>query len=534
MPDILDAAQTNSQSAGVNPVPTNPLAPPPPPPEPVPEPVMPPPVEPPAPPMAPSTSTDSLIVPPASVEPPPEPTVEPPPITEEPTPPPPPPAPQEPKKKKGMNPALIIAGFLMLFITIPLVYFGVKQQQEIRSRATECTTDKHLCTCNAGSGCVANSITCDTYCGGSGNVVGGGGGGGTSGGGTSCATTGQVCGGATGKSCCTGVCDPDTRKCTSPGQMTFKECPSKNSSAYTALLEKCSPVCDNSAGQWECPSSGGCLKNQGYIVLLNTCKGWVSCDNGQWACHISPTSPPSSNCLQNGCTGSDTGKICQRGTNGNYSCVVNLAVSCAPLATKPTCGCAVICDQKTQEWQCPSTCTGRPNVTQGPIPECKPGETTDDNQNINAAKSNCAKDCNPNWPEDTTCPASANFHAISEDAHRKRFCYKCSGGGGGGNTPKPTDKTPKPPGQCILIKVYNAAGNVLTKAQLSKLKPGTIITFAIKPPVAVTKVRYKVNEEPYEETTEKKNGEFIYEYEIPEDVDSFTVTAQAFWRNNWY
>ncbi len=520
MPDILDAAQTTDQPAGVTPPPTDPLPPPPPPPEPAPEPIMPPPPE------APSISTDSLIVPPPEPEVPPSeasaPTIEPPAVA----PPPPPPMPQESKKKKGMNPALIIAGFLMLFITIPLVFFGVKQQQEIRSRAAGgvcCpkpdTGNYGINTCTGASqnACNINSSTCNwnasaTSCGG-----GGGGGGGT----------------------------------------TPKTCKALSTAEKRALCDGDNPVCDTSTGEWECPGGGGgasnCLYNNAYTVMARDCGGKMVCKTTGWECVTTPGSTdlwcsnskcpwgcsslttdggvcksfPVNTCQDVGCP---KGQTCiNRNPPGDYMCVDGGGGPCES-QPKPACKCPLICVAygnkvgafATGTWKCPTSCTTA--IT----PAC-------------VADNVCMRD-NPSIP----CCNGSHSVATSECSSGK----KCGGsssvptptptpGGGGGNTPKPTDKPPKPtdkpPGQCIPIKVYNAAGKVLTKAQLAKLKAGTTITFAIKPPVAVTKVRYKVNDAAYKQTTQKNSsGEFIYKYKIPANEDSFTVTAQGFWNNRWY
>ena len=64
-----------------------------------------------------------------------------------------------------------------------------------------CDSGKHLCTCIAGSGCVADSMACSTYCGGSENVTGGG---------TQTATPSSTCTAdgsrpITGRPCCSGT-----------------------------------------------------------------------------------------------------------------------------------------------------------------------------------------------------------------------------------------------------------------------------------------------------------------------------------------
>ncbi len=109
MADILDAAQSNT------PAPPPPAAPMEPPPPPIPS------SESMIPPAPPATSIDSLIIPP------PEPplTSPPPPATE--------PPPEKPKKKSRLG--VLIAGLLILAITIPILTVFVRQQVEIRSRA---------------------------------------------------------------------------------------------------------------------------------------------------------------------------------------------------------------------------------------------------------------------------------------------------------------------------------------------------------------------------------------------------------------
>ncbi len=135
MADILDAAQTTT--------------PPPPPVEPPPVPPTPPvvPDEPPIPPVPPTASTDSLIIPPPET-PAPEPTT-----TS--TPPPPP-----PKKKSRLG--VLLAGLLLLVITLPIAILAVRQQVEIRSKAATFPTIQCTTTLNKWPGTCTVQSLCNT------------------------------------------------------------------------------------------------------------------------------------------------------------------------------------------------------------------------------------------------------------------------------------------------------------------------------------------------------------------------------------
>lgn len=132
MADILDAAQSNTQPPSGTTPPVPPVV------EPVPEVPMEPAPVPPMPPVIsfePATtsepiapSSDSLIVPPPET-PAPEPTIS--------SAPPVPPPTEKPKKKSRIG--VLLAGLLLLVITLPILVFYVRQQIEIRSRAANTT-----------------------------------------------------------------------------------------------------------------------------------------------------------------------------------------------------------------------------------------------------------------------------------------------------------------------------------------------------------------------------------------------------------
>lgn len=85
---------------------------------------------------------------------------------------------------------------------------------------------------------------------------------------------------------------------------------------------------------------------------------------------------------------------------------------------------------------------------------------------------------------------------------------------------------------CDLIKAYSPTWTLLTSADLSALKAGDKVRFAAKGTTSsgtIDKIRYKINNGAYLESTIKKPGtnEFYYEYTIPANTTSFSVSAEV-------
>lgn len=106
-------------------------------------------------------------------------------------------------------------------------------------------------------------------------------------------------------------------------------------------------------------------------------------------------------------------------------------------------------------------------------------------------------------------------------------------------TPTPISSptpTPTPPpnisAQCNDVKVYDMEWNLLTTQDLSDLSAGDTIRFAVSGTASqgtFDKAKFTVNSLSLGETSNLKPGsnEFYVEYEIPEEVASFTVNAQV-------
>ena len=309
MDDILDAAQSNTQPPSGTTPPVPPVV------EPVPEVPMEPVPVPPTPPVIsfePATtsepiapSSDSLIVPPPET-PAPEPTIS--------SAPPVPPPTEKPKKKSGIG--VLLAGLLLLVITLPILVFYVRQQIEIRSRAM---TD------------VYPPGTCPT------NLE-------------ECNTAGEEC--VTGKGshyCC--VNNPSGTRTWAPN--TWGTCPT-NPTCPWGTATPCCPnsvdACDYTAGQTICindPFTSNCTKwGDG------TCPG----GGGFWQ-----ASHWYKDCTTEGCGG-----------NANLVCVDNAGGTGINLCRNKNCldkkDC--VCAGTTVT---PTTPTPRPGTTNTPTPTPTPG-----------------------------------------------------------------------------------------------------------------------------------------------------------------
>lgn len=91
----------------------------------------------------------------------------------------------------------------------------------------------------------------------------------------------------------------------------------------------------------------------------------------------------------------------------------------------------------------------------------------------------------------------------------------------------------EPSASCGAVVAYDENWSPLTASELSALSEGDIVRFTVTGTAssgAFERARFTVNGGTAVEVTDKKPGseEFYYEYEIPEDTDSFTVNAQVF------
>ncbi|QQS39008.1 hypothetical protein IPM62_00100 [Candidatus Woesebacteria bacterium] len=103
----------------------------------------------------------------------------------------------------------------------------------------------------------------------------------------------------------------------------------------------------------------------------------------------------------------------------------------------------------------------------------------------------------------------------------------------GSEDPSPTTPESKVSAQCNLVSVYDSSWNKLSNAELTKLKAGVKVRFAVSGSTnsgSIEKARFTVNGALKPETNVKKPGteEFYYEYQIPEDTANFSVKAELF------
>ena len=529
MADILNAAQLNTQS-------------PPDPAPPVPEPIAPEPT-------TPEPSTDSLIVPP------------PPPSS-------PPPeqqkqkeAPPFEKSKPKSRVGALLAGLLLLVITLPILVVFVKQQVEIRSRATGgvCTAPDvclPVSSCNLsnrepGEGTCTGPYSCcgavikttkdlcaqgDTYCvntdtvaicksdkSGYDN--------------TSCGTN-TTCSTAEGRCIPKPTKTPETPATTPKGTDAPKTVkPPTNTCAganqpccqslgnYTTLNCQVGLTCVDDtcvkpptntcagANQPCCQSLGnyttlncqaGLTCNSSNICVTTSGGGTLTCEcnpNTQSNCSSTYTGSPEK-CVSGGCNSSGN-------NSGNWlSC--SLTDTCIYDNRVPKCVGTQMCDVPVGEmgWL-DDSCKGKAggtNTTSCPLPHyCTTIGT-------------CIKNgtCTPAGMSNTNC-------------HTDASC--------GGNTPTTTPtKTPTPTTnpQCISLIAYDTNGNALSAGDLNALHVGDTITLAFAPGGAATKVHFRVNAGAWtESTTKNTNGQFTWTYTL-ENVTDFLIEAQWFDGTVWH
>lgn len=96
------------------------------------------------------------------------------------------------------------------------------------------------------------------------------------------------------------------------------------------------------------------------------------------------------------------------------------------------------------------------------------------------------------------------------------------------NTPTPT-ATPVYECDCLTLKMYNQDWELIT--DYSQLKPGDevylLVTGETNHPLGITKARFKVNEQAWQESQQKHQGNIYWEFEIP-DYGNYSVEAQVY------
>lgn len=110
----------------------------------------------------------------------------------------------------------------------------------------------------------------------------------------------------------------------------------------------------------------------------------------------------------------------------------------------------------------------------------------------------------------------------------------CGGSTSGGGTSTPHLTQPPVAGQCMAIKFYKGT-TLLDANSLKALKPGDVITIAVKGSNNPAKARFRINGSAWAETTKKNSqGEYVTEnYTIPQDTVNFTFAAEVYVDNTW-
>ena len=155
--------------------------------------------------------------------------------------------------------------------------------------------------------------------------------------------------------------------------------------------------------------------------------------------------------------------------------------------------------------------------------------------------------CFPALPWDGDCKAQIDIRAAAGGAPAGNIITYKIDCGGGPPPPSPTP-TPAPAATCNWIKAYNLSWQELTSSQLSSLKPGDHVYFAVMGELSgsgqLDKARFRVNGTANSswctgsgvslvsgwcETTNKRAGtqHFYVEYIIPSGVTNFEVQAEV-------
>jgi len=322
---------------------------------------------------------------------------------------------------------------------------------------------------------------------------------------------------------------------------------------------------------------------------VGTCKGVGGGDQCSWG--------DGSSC--DACTANDPGttKECENSTDCPQICHFNKCRNCSDIGDASTCAthdrCAWVnnsCQLNTTpppSGDCTPTVTGSGgglcgvgSSTSVKITACLPdtcsGLTSELKLSFNSVSANCAgstyaNDCN------TVCGnAGSTSYITFPSGSQKGACQDLTASctvpnacgacqvdirGNGANvgervndssgctTPTPTrvptgTPTPTPTTiscQCDLIKAYSTTWTLLTSADLAALKPGDKVRFAAKGTTTsgtIDKIRYKINNGAFIESIIKKPGtnEFYYEYTIPANTTSFSVSAEVHHKelNKWF
>ncbi len=146
--------------------------------------------------------------------------------------------------------------------------------------------------------------------------------------------------------------------------------------------------------------------------------------------------------------------------------------------------------------------------------------------------------CNAIEQIDIYCPIcgiTENHTTGTFVSHLENSGTCTTGGSGASGVTTTTITQPPVVGACTDIKTYKGT-EVLDAAGLAALRPGDIITFAVRGSNNPSKAKFRLNGATTwaESTTKNAAGEFVSEaYTIPTDRTSFTVAAEVFVDGVW-
>ncbi len=200
---------------------------------------------------------------------------------------------------------------------------------------------------------------------------------------------------------------------------------------------------------------------------------------------------------------------------------------------------------------CPTTKTPTPVPTKEPSPA--KGPTKEPSPTTTPTTTPQVQTCRPGWisgginrdTAEEACIAHCGYRNVAAregncnwenrgSGTNPNWCFQCAGTTvTTTSSPAPTAPPPgaSPTAQCLNVKAYDLSWNILSSSQLSSLKPGDTIRFAVAGTTtsgSFDRARFKINGVQRPEVTQKKPGseEFYDEYTIPPGITTFTIGAQ--------
>lgn len=434
------------------------------------------------------------------------------------------PTPTPPQKKKSKI-GFVVAGVLLLLLTLPVIGFFVNQQQQIadnRGRASSCAPGEWSCNGNCANSGVQNLFK-GTWCDGQGRWLHEAG-----------------CGG-----------NPSRLKsegCDSQGGGGSQPPAGNASMCGTGSATACRDVsvngrCNDFPGTCR-ENNGGNLGSDGKAVCgcfadtAPTAEAPSGAQNSNNNNTCSSSSPTSQGCfgvlVDNRCTGFNG--TCRRtsiNSNGNSECAcVPNTTTVAP--TSPTSG------GGNNNPQTGCTITSPPNLVDGPItlssncPDIQLVRYESDAPRGSTSQSCIGTSTNPTYST-----------AIKGENYPTGVCGKCvqidlTHNGQNWGSAKytgdcaTTPTTPPVTAQCQNIKLYRN-NTLLTTNQYNTIKPGQQIVLAVVG-VNAEKARFSVNNAAPIETAQRNNAsEWILPYTVPTvtTATTFTIQAEIYGNGQW-